>query len=136
MKKNIFSKILMAVAIVLAPLALSSCDNEDNWLSEAVTISGPGVVHHEVTLEAGQTLQLKATKGILISGTGFSWTSSDPAVATVDQNGLVTAIAAGQVTITAATTGSSVISFGSITLNVLGSSIGLVDDQIDQSEAE
>lgn len=136
MKKNIFSKWIMAVAIVLAPLALSSCDNEDNWLSEAVTISGPGVVHHEVTLEAGQTLQLKATKGILISGTGFSWTSSDPAVATVDQNGLVTAIAAGQVTITAATTGSSVISFGSITLNVLGSSIGLVDDQIDQSEAE
>ena len=126
----------MAVAIVLAPLALSSCDNEDNWLSEAVTISGPGVVHHEVTLEAGQTLQLKATKGILISGTGFSWTSSDPAVATVDQNGLVTAIAAGQVTITAATTGSSVISFGAITLNVLGSTISVVDDQIDQSEAE
>lgn len=134
--KNIFSKILMAVAIVLAPLALSSCDNEDNWLSEAVTISGPGVVHHEVTLEAGQTLQLKATKGVLISGTGFSWTSSDPAVATVDQNGLVTAIAAGQVTITAATTGSSVISIGSITLNVLGSTISVVDDQIDQSEAE
>lgn len=126
----------MAVAIVLAPLALSSCDNEDNWLSEAVTISGPGVVHHEVTLEAGQTLQLSATKGALIAGSGFSWTSSEPAIATVDQNGLVTALAAGEVTITCSTTGSDVITNGSITIYVLGSSIALVDDQIDQSEAE
>ena len=126
----------MAVAIVLAPLALSSCDNEDNWFGEGVTISGPGVVHHEVTLEAGQTLQLSATKGALIAGSGFSWTSSDPAIATVDQNGLVKALAAGEVTITCSTTGSDVITNGSITIYVLGSSIALVDDQIDQSEAE
>ncbi|MDR2908541.1 MAG: Ig-like domain-containing protein [Oscillospiraceae bacterium] len=36
------------------------------------------------------------------------WTSSDPAVATVDQDGLVTAIKAGTATITASTVGSSV----------------------------
>ena len=136
MKKNIFSKWIMAVAIVLAPLALSSCDNEDNWFGGGVIISGPGVVHHEVTLEAGQTLQLSATKGALIAGSGFSWTSSDPAIATVDQNGLVKALAAGEVTITCSTTGSDVITNGSITIYVLGSSIALVDDQIDQSEAE
>ena len=134
--KNIFSKILMAVAIVVAPLALSSCDNEDNWFGGGVIISGPGVVHQAATLEAGQTLQLSATKGALIAGKGFAWTSSDPAIATVDQNGLVTAIAAGEVTITCSTTGSDVITNGSITIYVLGSSIALVDDQIDQSEAE
>ena len=134
--KHIFSKILMAVAIVVAPLALSSCDNEDNWFGGGVIISGPGGVHHEVTLEAGQTLQLSATKGALIAGKGFAWTSSDPAIATVDQNGLVTAIAAGEVTITCSTTGSDVITNGSITIYVLGSSIALVDDLIDQSEAE
>ena len=60
--KNIFSKILMAVAIVVAPLALSSCGNEDNWFGGGVIISGPGVVHQAATLEAGQTLQLSATK--------------------------------------------------------------------------
>lgn len=136
MKKSIFSKILMAVALVVMPFALSSCDNEDNWLSEAVTISGQGVAHHAATIEVGQTLQLKATRGVLIPGTGFEWSSSDPAVATIDQNGLVTALSNGEVTITATTTGNAVVNHGSITIYVLGSSIGLVDDQIDQSEAE
>ena len=120
----------------MMPLALSSCDNEDNFYTEAVTISGPGVVHHAATIEVGQTLQLKASRGILIPGKGFSWASSDPAVASIDQNGLVTALANGEVTITASTTGSSVINHGSITIYVVGSSVGLVDDQIDQSEAE
>ena len=126
----------MAVAIVLAPLALSSCSNEDNYWTEPVTISGPGVVHHAVTIEAGQTLQLKATNGIFVHGTGFAWTSSDPSVATIDQSGLVTALTTGETTITAATTGNSVINFGAITVYVIGSGVGLVDDQIDQSEAE
>ena len=49
--KNIFSKILMAVAIVVAPLALSSCGNEDNWFGGGVIISGPGVVHQAATLD-------------------------------------------------------------------------------------
>ena len=42
----------MAVAIVVAPLALSSCGNEDNWFGGGVIISGPGVVHQAATLEA------------------------------------------------------------------------------------
>ena len=57
-------------------------------------------------------------------------------MATIDQNGLVTALSNGEVTITATTTGNAVVNHGSITIYVLGSSIGLVDDQIDQSEAE
>ena len=53
MKKNIFSKILVAVALVVAPIAMSSCSNEDNFWSEAVTILGKGVQHHEATIVKG-----------------------------------------------------------------------------------
>lgn len=136
MKKNIFSKLIMAVAVVLMPLALSSCDNEDNWFTEAVTISGPGVVHHEASLEIGQTLQLKATKGILISGTGFTWSSSDESVVTIDQNGLVKAVGPGSAVITARTTGDIVSNIGQIVVNVNNLALNIINDNVDQSEAE
>lgn len=41
----------------------------------------------------------------IIPRSGVTWTSSDPSIATVDQNGLVTAVAQGSVTITATTGG-------------------------------
>ena len=126
----------MALAVVVAPLALSSCDNEDNFWTEAVTISGPGVAHHEATIEMGQTLQLKAATGILVTGKDFKWESSDPSVATIDQNGLVTALTTGEVIITARTTGSDISYMGQITLYVVSQSLSVISDDIDQSEAE
>ena len=137
MKKNIFSKILVAVALVVAPIAMSSCSNEDNFWSEAVTISGSGVQHHEASVTIGQTLQLRASNGILVHGTGFRWESSDESVATIDQNGLVKAVKAGITVITAHTTGNSDVSYqGSITLTVNNLGVGLVNDKLDQSLAE
>jgi uncharacterized protein YjdB len=59
------------------------------------------------TLLVGSTLQMQAN-AILTDDTGadlaasVTWTSSDPAVATVTPNGLVTAVAVGTATITAA----------------------------------
>ena len=47
----------------------------------------------------GQTLELKAVGNYLESG--VKWTSSDNSVATVDENGVVTGVAKGTVTITA-----------------------------------
>ena len=136
MKKNIFSKILVAVALVAAPIAMSSCSNEDNFWTEAVTISGQGVQHHEATIVKGETLQLRAITGILVYGNGFTWSSSNTEVATVDQNGLVKALKAGETTISAETINEEVRNTGSIRLTVVNLGVGQVDDQIDQSEAE
>jgi len=134
--KNIFSKILVAVALVAGPWALSSCSNEDNFWSEAVTISGTGVVHHEATIQIGETLQLRAERGMMVQGSGFTWESSNPAVATVDANGLVTAVKKGETVITATTAGSEVTNKGQITIYVGNKNVGFTDDQIDQSNAE
>lgn len=136
MMKNIFSKIAIAVTLMVVSLALGGCSNEDNYWTEAVTISGTGVAHHQVTIELGQTLQLEAKTGILVDGNTFEWTSSNPEVATIDQNGLVRAVGFGFTTITARAINIDSSYKGQIILYVANASIGLVDDQIDQSEAE
>jgi len=53
-----------------------------------------------VSVEVGQTVQLTATtrEG---DDPGYTWTSSNPGVATVDATGLVTGVGAGDVTLTA-----------------------------------
>ena len=136
MKKTIFSKIFVALAVVTASLTLGSCSNEDNFWSTAVSISGTGVANHQATIVKGSTLQLTAHLGLLAGGTGYEWTSTNPEVATVDQNGLVKAVEVGETTIIAETTGCEVTYLGEITIYVVNQSLGLVDDQIDQSEAE
>src|SRR6267143_2050815 len=57
------------------------------------------------SVEAGQAVQLAAvltdTSGIVLTGRTITWTSSNPAVATVDASGVVTGVAAGTATLTA-----------------------------------
>lgn len=55
-------------------------------------------------IDVGNTVQLKANKNPSDSPATVTWASSDANVATVDQNGLVTAKAAGVATITATST--------------------------------
>ena len=58
------------------------------------------------SVEKGETLQLTATVSPEdATDKSVSWSSSDENVATVDADGLVTAVAAGDVTITATTSG-------------------------------
>jgi len=61
------------------------------------------------TLVPGDTLRLQATPldgaGHPVAGAAVSWSTSDPAVATVDGTGLVRALADGTVTITATSDG-------------------------------
>ncbi len=71
----------------------------------AVPVTGISLNTNEAEIEVGQTLQLTAT--ILpenATNKGYSWSSSDESVATVNENGLVSALAAGPVTITVTTT--------------------------------
>ncbi len=72
----------------------------------AVTVA-PDSVH---LIVAGETAQLAAevadANGNVIDGATVSWASADEAVATVDANGLVTAVADGATTVTA-TSGSA-----------------------------
>jgi uncharacterized protein YjdB len=68
----------------------------------AATVS---VTPGPITLRRTNTRQLTATarnaQGAVITGRAFQWASSNSAVASVDQSGLVTAVAAGQAEITA-----------------------------------
>lgn len=87
--------------VVTASLRLSVIEPQDMpiWYLEMV----PGWVE---PISAGETLQLNATKYVA-SGHEFivnedaTWSTSDESVATVDDTGLVTTHAAGEVTITA-----------------------------------
>ena len=134
--KNIFSKILVALAVIMLPLALNSCDEQDNWAGEPILITGEGVHARMLTIEKGNTLQLVAQRDFITHGNGMAWKSSDPEVASIDQNGLLTALKTGEVIITAYTTGASVSDEGHLTVIVVNTGIGLVDDELDQSDAE
>ena len=104
-----------------------------NWLTTAMTAcalvalgcgddaTGPGddvdtdqfnvsvVSSVDLVMAVGRTVQLVATvtnqDGIALSGASLSWRSSNDAIATVSASGLVTALKAGHVTVTAAHNG-------------------------------
>ena len=84
------------------------------------------------TLYVNETLQLTATiTPNIASNKSVSWTSSDSSVATVDDNGLVTAIATGTAVIKATTTDGSYLSAScDVTVRQLATSITL-----DETEA-
>ena len=97
MKKNIFSKLMFALAMVVSATVLSSCDklaNMDNgtFLGDMV-ISGPGVSDHKLTIEMESTVQLKCAEKF--SGMNdVVWTSLDESIVKVDaRSGVITPVA-------------------------------------------
>lgn len=89
---------VLALAVLTAAGCDSSTGNDDSISS--LSVNPPTPVMH-----IGGTQQLVATpatsSGKIIEGRAAAWISSNPAVATVDGNGLVTALAGGTSTISA-----------------------------------
>ena len=94
------SLLMLAVLALLATVGFTSCDElalEDNPMQSYLTMRTS-----DVTLKVGETYLRKA----VAAGTAVVvYSSSDATVATVDQAGTVTAVAAGTAVITAQTTG-------------------------------
>ena len=91
-------------------LTVTTYDLENGSVTDTFTIhktveaTGITLDQSEVSLNEGETAQLSATvQPEDTTDATVTWTSSNTAVATVDENGLVTALTAGEATITAAT---------------------------------
>src|SRR5437764_1019580 len=90
--------------------ALSNIATSSTWAVVA-PVASVSVAPATATVTTGGTQQLAATlkdaSGSALTGRSVAWTSSNAAVATIGGSGMVTAIAAGSATITAASGGKS-----------------------------
>lgn len=86
---------LLCVVLVVSAVISSGCVQNN---VEAINITS---ANNKTEVEVGETLLLTATVTPTQSSQEVNWQSADTSKATVDSNGLVTAIAAGNVTITA-----------------------------------
>jgi trimeric autotransporter adhesin len=95
--------VVTAVAPGAATITVRSVADPQRTADATVTVTpaiGVSVQPPTASMETGQTRQFTA----VVSGTanqGVTWTTSNPAVATVSASGLVTAVGAGAATITA-----------------------------------
>lgn len=114
-------KRLRTALLLLAALAAACKD-----VNEPVEVAVVAVVAPSDRLEVGQTLQLQATprraNGAPVQNTTLEWSSSDPGVATVHGDGLVTGKAPGSVTIRAAAGGET----GSVVIEVVPAAVASV----------
>ena len=102
---------------------------KDENISIDVPVSGISVNPSNLNLEEGETSQLTATIApINATDQTVSWVSSDPSIATVDANGLVTAIAVGSTSITVTSNDGRFTA--SVTINVFRSMEVTVYNQI------
>jgi hypothetical protein len=114
------------VTAVAAGLSIITATSEGKNGTAGITVTATPVAVASVSVSpasanvtAGQTVQLTATprdaSGNVLLGRVVTWASSNGALATVSNSGLVTGVAAGAVTITATSEGQS----GSSTVTVL-----------------
>ncbi|UCF19290.1 MAG: Ig-like domain-containing protein [Gemmatimonadota bacterium] len=107
-----------AVAVVMSATYLA-CDGDPE--DPRVPVASVEVTPSQATIDVGATVQLTAeprdVDGDPLSGRAVTWSSDAEAVATVDGSGLVTGVADGTTTITAASEGMS----GTATVTVIES---------------
>ena len=132
---------MLALAMVVSATVLSSCDkfgNTDNgqdFMGDMV-ISGPGVVNHTLTIEMESTVQLTCAEKF--SGMNeVVWTSLDETVVKVDaRSGLVTPVAPGTAMVKAYTDTKIVRQGDYVVITVIGKSLSVIGDALDQSLAD
>ncbi|MGB6150726.1 MAG: Ig-like domain-containing protein [Pricia sp.] len=118
-----------------------------NSVSAEIAVNGINVLPETATVTVGNTQQLTATIAPdNATNQGVQWSSSNTALATVDDDGLVTALSAGEVTITAASVeNASIMDTAVITISaaqvpvdnisVNSSRSSIADDQTEQFTA-
>ncbi len=101
------------------------------YTNQASLVTGLTMSQSSLSMNSGTTQQLTVTTTPTDAFANIAWTSSDESVATVDQNGLVTAVAGGSCTITAtATDGSGVTATCSLTVIQMVTSITLSETYV------
>jgi uncharacterized protein YjdB len=95
-------------AVLLLVLSAAACGDSP---TVPAAVAAVAVAPDTATLEVGQTGQLtvilRDAAGNILTGREVEWSSSNQGVATVSQQGLITAVAQGKATITASSEGRS-----------------------------
>ena len=101
-----------------------------------MVISGPGVSDHKLTIEMESTVQLKCAEKF--SGMNeVVWTSLDESIVKVDErSGVITPVAPGTAMVKAYTDTENVRQGDYIFITVVGKSLVVVGDALDQSLAD
>lgn len=93
------------LAAGLATAQVQAGTTQPVHLTLASTVARIEISPPEVTVKPGETLQMKAlaldSRGNIVIGVDFTWTTSDESIARIDAHGLLTGVAEGTVTISA-----------------------------------
>ena len=128
-------------AVALATATLCSCGNADNYpemMDRVIVIQGEGITDGVLKMKAGETCQLKAIIEPLYTEEGeIVWTSENAEVATVSEDGVITAVNDGETIITATEIRNNIAGKGGIRVEVTNGSVAVdPGDPVDQSEAD
>lgn len=125
---------IKAIGVGTATITATSTANITDPVSASVTVNVTGTLTVEPAEEnivKGGTVQLKAKfDGVEDSSKTVTWTSSNPAIASVDANGKVTGNAVGEVTITATAAN---YSEAKATIKIVDENTDIVVVTVDQS---
>ena len=137
-------KIIVMLAVGLMPPLLTSCSENDNPVNpeetvipiSGIDIKATGLNNGEATLPVGSTLQLSAEiyppNADIVD---VKWASSDEGIVSVSNTGLITALKAGDVTITLASVEDPDIK-ATIIVHVVAAIVDVNSEAVDQGHAE
>src|SRR5215510_16252550 len=106
MRKRMSYRPALQLALTAALAAAIGCTADSTTPQSDDIVSSISITMSPSTLTVGQTVQAGAVArdatGATLSGVTMQWSSSNPAVITVSQTGLVTAAGVGTASVTAA----------------------------------